>query len=79
MSHSGDVYDGEFKGGVKEGKGIYEYADGSIYDGEFKGGEKKGKGVYKHTDGSTHAVIHLNPRIRRLWKLEYIIIMQAGG
>ena len=35
----GAVYDGEFKGGLREGRGVYKKPDGAVYDGEFKGGQ----------------------------------------
>ena len=33
---SGDVYTGDFKGIVRDGKGRIEYANGDIYEGDFK-------------------------------------------
>ena len=32
---NGDVYEGEWKKSMKEGKGYYTYKNGSVYDGEF--------------------------------------------
>jgi hypothetical protein len=43
---SGDRYNGEFKNGLKEGKGIYSYKNGDKYDGEWKNGVKDGSCVY---------------------------------
>ena len=37
----GDVYDGEWKAGNKEGRGVYKYASGDVYDGEWKAELKK--------------------------------------
>ena len=43
----GAKYEGEYKDGVKEGKGKLEFADGSWYLGEFSLNEIEGKGVYQ--------------------------------
>lgn len=42
---TGDVYEGEFKDNVYEGKGVMKYDDLSDYDGYFKNWLKDGKGV----------------------------------
>lgn len=44
---NGDRYNGEYKNGKPDGKGIYTWANGSYYDGEFKNGLKHGKGKWK--------------------------------
>ena len=41
---TGTQYDGQWKGGAKEGRGRETYSDGSVYIGEYKGGEREGKG-----------------------------------
>jgi hypothetical protein len=33
--YNGDKYDGEWVGGKKEGKGMYEWIDGDYYDGDW--------------------------------------------
>ena len=47
---NGDIYEGEFKNGIKEGKGIYKFNSselkGDVYEGEFKSGVFEGKGTY---------------------------------
>lgn len=35
---SGDIYEGEWKTGRKNGKGLYKFANGDIYDGYFSDG-----------------------------------------
>jgi hypothetical protein len=50
----GSVYEGEFKGGAKNGKGTYKRASGSVYEGESKDNKRDGKGTYKWTDGSVY-------------------------
>jgi hypothetical protein len=40
-----DSYEGEFKGGTPEGKGLYTWSNGNEYRGEFQKGLKEGKGV----------------------------------
>jgi hypothetical protein len=41
---NGDIYDGYFKDGLREGKGIYTYSDGNKFDGEWKNNKKTGIG-----------------------------------
>ena len=43
---SGDVYEGEFKGGRMDGYGKMLYSDGDTYEGQWKGDEHHGKGKY---------------------------------
>lgn len=35
---SGDVYEGDWKQGRKNGKGLYKFANHDIYDGHFADG-----------------------------------------
>ena len=50
----GDSFEGNYREGLREGKGIYKYTDGSIYDGEWKTGKQDGRGVYKLADGRVY-------------------------
>ena len=45
------VYEGEFKDGVKCGKGKLTYNDGTVYEGEFSDNVIHGKGVMKFANG----------------------------
>ena len=47
-------YEGEFKNGKREGKGIYYYKDGDRYEGEFKNDKYEGKGIYYYDDGDRY-------------------------
>ncbi|MDR2781413.1 MAG: hypothetical protein LBB21_03070, partial [Holosporaceae bacterium] len=49
---SGNSYEGEFKGGKKNGKGKLTYPDGSSYEGIFRDGKENGKGKFTYPDGS---------------------------
>ena len=43
--NNGDVYEGEWKKSMKEGKGIYYYKngeEGSVYEGEFHEDKRHG-------------------------------------
>ena len=42
---NGDVYEGQFVDGLKEGFGVYIWASGSKYEGNWKAGKKHGQGV----------------------------------
>ena len=45
--HAGDVYNGEWKAGKKDGKGTYKSANGSMYVGEFENGKRHGTGTQR--------------------------------
>ena len=44
--NDGDRYEGEWRNGKKEGKGIYYYNNGDRYEGEFKNNKRDGAGIY---------------------------------
>ena len=48
----GNIYEGEFKDGVYEGKGVMLYSDVAKYEGEFKNNKADGKGIYTILGGS---------------------------
>ena len=50
----GDRYEGEYRGGQANGRGVYTYTDGSHYDGEFKDGNFNGRGVFTFADGNRY-------------------------
>lgn len=43
---SGDTYEGEWKGSVRNGKGKYTWANGNVYEGDFINNERTGIGKY---------------------------------
>ena len=45
---NGDVYEGTFKNGVRDGEGTYTYVDGTKYEGTWKNNMKHGRGVMKY-------------------------------
>ena len=45
---------GECKGGKRNGKGTYTFADGDKYDGECKDGKRNGLGTRFYADGSKY-------------------------
>jgi hypothetical protein len=50
----GDVYEGDFSDGLKEGTGVYRRANGDSYVGSYKNDLKEGKGVLTcAVDGKT--------------------------
>ena len=63
------VYDGEFKGGLREGRGIYKDPSGSVYDGEFKGGVEEGKGVLKYPSGAVYDVEFKGGKLEGVYSL----------
>ena len=40
----GDIYQGHFKDGDRDGKGLYKFTTGERYDGEWKNSKRNGKG-----------------------------------
>ena len=68
----GDSFAGNYREGLREGRGVYKLADGRVYDGEWKAGKQDGYGVGKDATGK---VIHDGP-----WKNgEPVKDGQAGG
>ncbi len=53
-----DTYEGEFKSGLPEGKGVYTFSNGNIYRGDFKDGKMEGHGslTYKR-EGASDSVV----------------------
>lgn len=41
---TGDVYEGQWKDGQPEGRGVYTFADGRVYDSQWVGGKMHGAG-----------------------------------
>lgn len=52
---SGASYDGEWKGGFRDGYGIQIWPDGAKYDGEWREGRAHGKGTFTHVDGDMYS------------------------
>ncbi len=46
-----NIYNGERKEGMRDGRGIYFYPNGDIYEGEWKKSQKYGHGAYMYSDG----------------------------
>lgn len=54
MWPGGDVYIGESRNDVREGKGLYKYRNGAVYFGDWKEGKREGQGSYKWTNGQIY-------------------------
>ena len=50
----GDRYEGDWKNGHKEGKGIYYFNNGNRYEGDWKNGQKEGKGIFYCKNGDRY-------------------------
>jgi 1-phosphatidylinositol-4-phosphate 5-kinase len=48
---NGDRYEGEYRGGTEDGRGIYVWADGSRYEGEWREGKITGRGTKTWASG----------------------------
>ena len=51
---NGDVYEGEYRDGKRNGHGTYRYASGAVYEGEFKDGLFHGHGTYRSANGEVY-------------------------
>ncbi|PKU82896.1 phosphatidylinositol 4-phosphate 5-kinase 9 [Dendrobium catenatum] len=50
----GHTYEGEWRRGMRHGKGKLTWPSGAVYDGEFSGGYMHGSGLYVGPDKSTY-------------------------
>lgn len=50
----GGIYNGEWKGALKDGFGVYTYPSGAAYEGEWLDGTKEGRGVYRFAKGGIY-------------------------
>ena len=48
------IYEGEWKGAIRHGRGTYDDNAGSIYIGEWKYDERSGEGIQIYPDGSKY-------------------------
>ena len=49
---NGDVFVGEFRGGVKNAHGVFKWADGAVFDGLYAHDKRAGRGKMTLADGS---------------------------
>ena len=59
----GSVYEGEFKNGKKDGRGVYTYgsestSEGSVYKGYFTQGKRNGFGKFTHIEGWSYEGVY---------------------
>ena len=51
---SGATYEGEWKGGFRDGQGEQIWTDGATYEGEWRDNRAYGKGKFTHVDGDIY-------------------------
>lgn len=51
---NGVIYDGEWKGNVREGFGVQIWPDGAKYEGQWFNNKAEGKGKFTHVDGDIY-------------------------
>jgi hypothetical protein len=59
---TGDVYDGEWRHGVRQGYGRIKYATGDVFEGWFVNDYKMGRGTYQWPDGRSFEGMYKNDR-----------------
>lgn len=52
---NGDVYEGEFVEGKKQGAGSYTYRNGDVFEGEYEANLRTGVGRIVYADGSSYS------------------------
>ncbi|HMX00901.1 MAG TPA: trypsin-like peptidase domain-containing protein [Cyclobacteriaceae bacterium] len=57
------TYEGEFKNGIREGKGKFTHKDGTVREGQFVNGQLMGKGSMYSADGQRYSGEFVNYRI----------------
>ena len=50
----GNVYEGDYKNGNMEGKGVLRFANGHVDEGDYKNDKKEGKGVFRYANGNVY-------------------------
>jgi hypothetical protein len=58
---SGADYEGQWRGGFRDGQGKMTYRDGSVYEGEWSYGYPAGQGQFRHFDGERFSGKWRNP------------------
>lgn len=51
---NGDTYEGDYKNGIREGKGRYTFVAGGWYKGDWANGVKHGEGTFRYPDKSKY-------------------------
>ena len=67
---NGNIYEGELKNGLPEGKGIYMFANGDAYEGEFKNNKKEGKGIYIFGMFMKVSLKMINTKEKEFWNIQ---------
>jgi len=54
MQYQTGVYEGSWKGGLRDGQGKYTWTNNDVYDGQWSHDQRHGLGVYVWHDGSKY-------------------------
>ena len=65
------TYEGEYKNGIREGRGIFTHADGTVKEGTFVNGQLMGQGTGDLVDGNEYEGCFINYRMHGNGKLKY--------
>jgi hypothetical protein len=58
VTSDGIIYKGEWRAGLKDGKGIQIWAEGDIYKGEWRSNKRSGFGIHLWPDGHYYGNSH---------------------
>jgi hypothetical protein len=65
-------YEGDFRNGLKAGKGICLYRNGSRYEGDYKSNLKEGKGVISYVNGDRYEGDFINDKFEGKGVIYYV-------
>lgn len=54
MLPNGDIYIGQYRNGLRHGKGVYVFKNGAQYNGDWRHGQKYGQGIFWYPDGTRY-------------------------
>jgi hypothetical protein len=78
LYNSGDVFDGTWENGMREGSGKLYYASGNVayYDGEWRGDRRHGRGVLMGTRGEQFSGVFVDGQ---LWSGKGCFVFASGN
>ena len=76
---NGDVYEGEFVKGKRQGEGTYIFSDGEKYSGQWFQDQQHGRGVFTFKNGNVYDGIRIISRGMELCVIIMVMCMMGNG